>query len=54
MADKKKTEKKPAPIKVKVGGVIGDGKGGKRPEGDTLPADTPKETLESLKAKGFI
>ncbi len=47
-----KKTKKPDPIKVKVGGVIGDGKGGKLVAGAILPADTPD--VASLKAKGFI
>lgn len=45
----KMTEK--AGLKVKVGGVIADGKKGFLNEGDAVPAGV---NVESLKAKGLI
>lgn len=48
------SKKKTDAVKVKVGGVVANGKGGFYREGTELPDDVSDETLKSLKAKGYI
>ena len=48
-------EAKPASVKVKVGGVIFDGKGGRYAEGELLPMSVYTHCdAESLAKKGYI
>ena len=52
---KPSAEAKPATVKVKVGGVIHDGKGGYYAEGETLPKSVYAQCdAESLAKKGYI
>lgn len=49
MAGKKKADK----VEIKVSGVVSNGQGGFFREGTDV-SDLPKETLDSLKAKGYV
>lgn len=52
---KPEAEAKPASVKVKVGGVIYDGKGGRYAEGELLPMSVYTHCdADSLAKKGYI